>query len=100
MDLGKSHAIDLIEIWNRTDCCSERLSDYWVLVSDTPFTTDSLDEAKAAPGVIARFQAGSAGRPTALDLGGAKGRYVRVQLASTTNPLSLAEVIVRAEPIA
>jgi hypothetical protein len=97
VDLGESRAIDLIEVWNRTDCCSERLSDYWVLVSDTPFTTGSLDEAKAAPGVLARHQAGTAGRPTTLDLGGGKGRYVRVQLASTTNPLSLAEVIVRAQ---
>jgi alpha-L-fucosidase len=100
VDLGESHAIGSIEVWNRTDCCSERLSDYWVLVSDTPFTTDSLDEAKAAPGVTARHLAGTAGRPTTVDLGGAKGRYVRVQLTSPTNPLTLAEVIVRAEPAA
>jgi F5/8 type C domain len=37
VDLGSPVAIDSIEIWNRTDCCSDRLNDYWIFVSDTPF---------------------------------------------------------------
>ena len=76
--------------------CAERLADYWVLVSDTPFTSDSLEEARTAPGVTAVHREDRAGRPTNVDLAGAKGRYVRVQLASTTAPLSLTEVVVRA----
>ncbi len=29
VDLGAVAAIDRIEIYNRTDCCGERLSNYW-----------------------------------------------------------------------
>ncbi|MER5257029.1 alpha-L-fucosidase [Streptomyces sp. NPDC002855] len=95
VDLGQSYEIASTEIWNRTDCCTERLSDYWVLVSDTPFTGDSLEEARAVPGVVAVHQDGRAQRPTQVDVEGAKGRYVRIQLASWTDPLSLTEVVVR-----
>ena len=96
VDLQDTHAIDEIEIWNRTDCCAERLSDYWVMVSESPITADSLDEARTMPGVTAIHQPGQAGRPTRIDLDDLPGRYVRVQLASHSNPLSLSEVKVRA----
>ncbi|WP_405620694.1 alpha-L-fucosidase [Streptomyces sp. NBC_01508] len=96
VDLERSRGIDTVEIFNRTDCCAERLADYWVLVSDTPFTADSLEEARSAPGVTAVHRKDQAQRPTAVALDGAKGRYVRVQLASSTDPLSLTEVAVRA----
>lgn len=96
VDLGSSYAIDQIAIWNRTDCCADRLSNYWLLVSDSPIDGDSLEAARTAPGVTAIHQPGQAGRPTRLDLGGLTGRYVRVQLESGSNPLSLAEVGVRA----
>ncbi|WP_405801100.1 alpha-L-fucosidase [Streptomyces sp. NBC_01506] len=95
VDLEQSHSIETVEIFNRTDCCAQRLADYWVLVSDTPFTTDSLEEARTAPGVTAVHMKDQAQRPTYVALDGAKGRYVRVQLASSTDPLSLTEVAVR-----
>jgi alpha-L-fucosidase len=98
VDLGGRFKIGSIEIWNRSDCCTQRLSNYWVLVSDQPITTDSLAEARSTPGVIAVHQPGVAGRPTTLDLGAKTGRHVRVQLESTSDPLSLAEVVVRAAP--
>ena len=41
-------------------------------------------------------RAETAGRPSLVDLAGAAGRYVRVQLASASDPLSLTEVVVRA----
>ncbi|MFV5992259.1 alpha-L-fucosidase [Streptomyces sp. NPDC056231] len=95
VDLQKEHMIDQIEIWNRTDCCSERLAGYWVLVSETPITSSSLSEARKTPGVTAIYQPNVAGRPTSIDLGKTPGRYVRIQLESHTNPLALAEVKVR-----
>ncbi len=95
VDLGEPVPVDSIEIWNRTDCCAQRLSDYWVLVSETPITADSLEEARTAPGVTAFHRAGQAGRPTTIDVGGLQARYVRVQLESEVDPLSLAEVKVR-----
>ncbi len=37
VDLGASASLRSVVVWNRTDCCSERLSDYWVFISDNPF---------------------------------------------------------------
>ncbi|MEU9706222.1 discoidin domain-containing protein [Streptomyces sp. NPDC047981] len=91
-DLGESAAIGRIEIWNRTDCCAARLTDFYVLVSDQPFASGSLSDVLAQPGVSGYRQPGTAGRPTTVAVGKG-GRYVRVQLAGTgSGPLSLAEV--------
>lgn len=97
VDLGESHTVDSVDIWNRTDCCSDRLKDYWVLTSDQPITADSLADARNTPGVNAIHVADQAGRPSSIKVpSGTTARYVRIQLASTSNPLSLAEVQVRA----
>lgn len=97
VDLGTPRAVDSVDIWNRTDCCSDRLKDFWVLTSEKEITASSLEEARNTPGVTAIHVAEQAGRPTVVDVpDGTLARYVRVQLASKTNPLSLAEVQVRA----
>jgi hypothetical protein len=91
VDLGESAPIGTINIYNRTDCCAERLSDYWVFTSDTPFdTTRTPDEQAATPGVWSTHETTRAGVPTQLTVG-ATGRYVMVQQNSPT-VLSLAEV--------
>lgn len=101
VDLGSLAEVNRAEIYNRTDCCASRLSNYWVLVSEQPFTTDSLEQARTAPGVTAVRVTATAGTPSVIDLPvNTRGRYVRVQLESTTDPLSLAEVEVRGKPIA
>jgi hypothetical protein len=94
VDLGADVPINEIAVWNRTDCCSERLSDYYVLVSDQPFTSDSLSETLARPGVTAFHEQETAGRPSSFPAS-VTGRYVRVQLKGNA-PLSLAEVEVLA----
>lgn len=67
------------------------------MASDQPFTGDDLDQARTAPGVTAVHVTDQAGSPSKIAFpAGTKGRYVRVQLASRTDPLSLAEVQVRA----
>ncbi|MFF2846197.1 alpha-L-fucosidase [Streptomyces sp. NPDC058001] len=90
VDLQSNQKISDISLWNRTDCCSDRLSKYYVFVSDTPFTGTSVKETLAQPGVKAYYQEDVAGAPARIRVDG-QGRYVRVQLTSTT-PLSLAEV--------
>ncbi|HEY3005675.1 MAG TPA: GH92 family glycosyl hydrolase [Kribbellaceae bacterium] len=90
VDLGAAAPITDVAVWNRTDCCSERLTNYYVLVSESPFTSDSLAATLAQPGVTAVHLPGTAGAPTTVPVN-ATGRYVRIQLA-TTAPLSLAEV--------
>jgi hypothetical protein len=37
----------------------------------------------------------TAGRPTTVDLAAVTGRHVRIQLESTTDALSLTEVVIR-----
>ncbi|SEE51237.1 NEW3 domain-containing protein [Jiangella alba] len=93
VDLGTSRTIDSVDIWNGTEYYGNRMKDFWVIASDQPITTDSLAEARATPGATAIMVAALTGRPSVVDVpDGTTARYVRIQLASTINPLSLAEV--------
>ncbi|HLK69398.1 MAG TPA: discoidin domain-containing protein [Bryobacteraceae bacterium] len=90
-DLGVSRTIGSVVIWNRTDCCSSRLSDYWVFVSNTPFLpTDTPSTLANRPATFASHQTASPNPSTTITVG-LTGQYVRVQLSSP-NILSLAEV--------
>jgi hypothetical protein len=92
VDLGASKAVGSIVIWNRTDCCSSRLNDYWVFLSDTPFSpSDTPATLQKRAGIWKSHQTAAPDPSTAIRTAGAKGRYVRVQL-SGTDYLSLAEV--------
>ncbi len=91
VDLGASASISSIAIWNRTDCCGSRLNDYWVFVSDTPFSpTDTPATLQFRAGTWSSHQT-AIPNPSIIIGSGAQGRYVRVQLTGT-NYLSLAEV--------
>jgi len=78
VDLQQSQPIDHVDVWNRTDCCGERLSNFVVSVSDDGATWTSVPVT------------GQGGTPTNVRIG-RPGRYVRVQLKGT-NYLALAEV--------
>ena len=91
VDLGSSHTVNSVVVWNRTDCCASRLGDYWVFVSNTPFlATDTPATLQFRPGTFASHQT-SAPNPSTPIVVGMQGQYVRVQLSSP-NYLSLAEV--------
>ena len=92
VDLQAVHPIDEIEIWNRTDCCTGRLSNYYILVSDVDFATTDLATTLLDPSVAAYFQAAPAGSPTTVSID-TSARYVRVQLQGT-DILNIAEVVV------
>ena len=63
VDLGASSTVNSISIWNRTDCCGTRLSDYWVFVSDTPFaSTDTPATLQNRAGTFSSHQ--TWGHPT------------------------------------
>jgi hypothetical protein len=95
VDLGAVFSIAQIKIWNRTDCCGERLSNFYVLISSTPFTANDLNSTLSQPGVSAFPAPSEAGTPTVITIG-KPGRFVRVQLVGT-DYLSLAEVEVMAD---
>jgi len=91
VDLGASYTITAVQLWNRTECCGARLSDYWVFVSNTPFADgDTPATLQTRAGTSAIHQT-SAPSPSATVAPMSPGRYVRVQLAGTNN-LHLAEV--------
>ena len=90
VDLGSNNDISTINIWNRTDCCSSRLSNYYVLVSDNAFTSNDLTTTRNQAGVKSFYFSATASTPTQVNVN-SSGRYVRVQLEGT-NALSLAEV--------
>jgi hypothetical protein len=97
VDLGTTRSLSGVNVWNRSDCCADRDTDYWVFVSDTPFdhTLTPVQQA-AQPGVWSSHQPGTAGRPTRIPAA-TTGRYVMMQL-SGTNYLALAEVQVFGTP--
>ena len=90
-DLTQQSAIEQIVLFNRTDsCCTSRLSDVHVFVSEVPFGDQTLDELLAQDNLYHVYLNGQIQAQTGLSVNHS-GRYVRVQLADT-NPLSLAEV--------
>lgn len=92
VDLGASSTVASLAIWNRTDFGSERLQNYWVFISDTPFNpSDTPTILKNRPAVWSGFQVSSPCPSTRINIEKAQGRYVRVQLAGEGH-LSLAEV--------
>jgi hypothetical protein len=97
VDLGGPYRIDAIEVWNRTDAAPDRLDDFYVFVSDTPFASTALSETIGQEGVWSRHVVG-APIPDVLVWANAVGRYVRIQLTDT-NYLALAEVKVFGVPV-
>jgi hypothetical protein len=91
VDLGSVQPIDDVVITS-----TGALSDFWLFVSDDPFSSTDLSTTRQQSGVSGyHYQAGAP-----LTLGTfvhRTGRYVRVQL-TTTNTLSLGEVEVWAPP--
>lgn len=92
VDLGFVATISSIVIWNRTDCCTARLSDYWVFVSESPFAaTDTPATTQGRAGVWSSHQTTVPSPSVSIATGSVRGRYVRVQL-SGTEYLHVAEV--------
>ncbi len=85
VDLGTLQIIQSVEVWNRTDCCGDRLSNFNVILLDS------------SQSVVANVNVpGQGGTPTLLPISGL-ARFVKIQLVAT-NHLSLAEVRVWGTP--
>ncbi len=84
VDLGSQKKINKIIIYNRTDCCVNRLSTYRVSISnEADFSTHTYQQDfHVAP---------NPKKTITLDMPGKQGRYVKIQLP-TWGYLSLAEV--------
>jgi hypothetical protein len=89
VDLGAVSNISQVKLWNRTDCCADRLNNSFLIISDAPFATNDLTTLRNTAGVFVLNIASVAANAT-LDVY-RTGRYVRVQLGGA-GCLSLAEV--------
>ena len=93
LELDELSYIDEIEIYNRSDCCSNRLEDFSVFVSPNPMPDKGLVATRNQPGVTEIFvneEAGIDPDPTVVEVGEV-AKYVRVQL-NDANALSIAEL--------
>jgi RHS repeat-associated protein len=89
IDLGNVHQLNTIKVWNRLDCCQERFSNFYILISNVPFSNYDLQYTRQQPGIKAYYVTGNAGSPTTVNVN-TTGRYIRIQLAGT-NSLSISE---------
>ncbi|MBD0836064.1 galactose-binding domain-containing protein [Aestuariibaculum suncheonense] len=91
VDLGNLADITNIKLYNRTDCCADRMTNYYVLVSENPFqASETLIDILTRSDVYEFYQTSQMGRPTSISIN-QKGRYVRLQLQGT-NAINMAEV--------
>jgi hypothetical protein len=91
LDQKSSKPIVQLKITNRGDCCSERLHDFYVFVSDNPFTSTNPIITKNTSGVSSYYFPGLAGSSVVLDVN-RNARYIRVQIPGSYQILSMAEV--------
>lgn len=88
VDLGSTYSIDYIQIWNRTDCCMERLTNFTVSVINSSGSTTFSESYSSYPDAS-----------VSVDAEGASGQIVQIQL-DDSNPISLAEVQVFGSEVA
>jgi hypothetical protein len=91
IDLGAVYELDSVTLWNRTDCCSERLNQFHVFVSDVAYEVRDIANTSTQAWVLDVYHHAVAGRRTDVPIG-RSGRYLRVQLAYQDAVLQLAEV--------
>ena len=92
VDLSGQANIDRINVFNRTDtCCTSRLSNFYVLLSNEPFGNRSLSQLLADESVVNSFHSALTENALVVNFDNAQGRYLRIQLRDS-GVLSLAEV--------
>lgn len=98
LSFDEPQAIEQIIVHNRTDCCSDRLDDYYVCWSDGPFpAVASIESYAAEPGAhcqhIVRSHS-ALSEPDRVEVGEDSGQFthIRIQLPQGKAYLQLAEV--------
>ena len=90
--LADQAEIHELVLFNRTDCCQDRLSDFYVLLSDNPFPPDaSLSNLLSSETVSSFFFEGSVGDSIRIPIY-SEGRFLRIQLTASNEILHMAEV--------
>ncbi len=93
VDLGQSSSIERVKVWNRTDCCSDRLQYFYIFVSDNDMTGKTVQELLSDSTVTAEHVNENLWNVESKEvvLTNAQGRYIKIQRAGV-GILTLAEV--------
>ncbi len=76
VDLGAAYDIDRVVIWNRTDCCWDRLQNFTLLVSESPITnTNEVSGNGGKFGPLSPWKPSMTNYAVAVNR---RGRYVRI----------------------
>jgi hypothetical protein len=111
IDMQIVPAVHAVQLWNRTDQAPERLSDFYIFLSEVPFSSNDPVTLRQDPNVWHYYHEGSADQLTTAAWSDFRdhndeapersrevtARYARVQLTGD-QPLSLAEVQVWGVP--
>jgi hypothetical protein len=92
VDLGAVYDISTIRIWNRTDCCRERLTQFRIVVGETPIVANDTRTFGGGPQSF-----GTEDSKEFTSTANTRGRYVRI-MQTRQDYLSLAEVEVFGTP--
>ena len=84
IDLGSSHRVGEVEIYNRDDCCMDRLGFFEVTLSNSPYSSERVTCATHTAGSLDPG-------PISVPCDG-EGQYVRVTLPGTGRMINLREV--------
>lgn len=100
LDLNQTEPIAQVVFNNRTDCCSSRISNVYLLVANTPFPINAsdLNGSLANADFIYQFATNEAAATITIPVR-TIGRYIRLQKsgANIDNTLSIAELQVYAQ---
>jgi galactose oxidase len=92
VDLGNQAKLTYINVFNRTDCCAERLNNWYVMVSNEPIT-GTLAQALENTSISNYPMTTQSPRSSRVAMrAGQIGRYVRIWLGGGDSHLHLAEV--------
>lgn len=97
VDLGDVYALEQAEIWARTDCCTEELTDYYVFASEQNMGTRAISDLESDSTVWKTFISSNGSEKATVSLP-TNARYVRIQMVGEKS-LALSEVRVFGEPI-
>lgn len=102
VDLGSIHSLDSLRIFNRSNCCTSRLRNFYVFVSSMDFdASQSIDSLLSDSSLTSYFFPGNASLLTSLQISEQEGRYLALKLPGESQTLHIAEFEVygcRVEP--
>lgn len=100
VDLGANKQTSLVKVFHRSDQDADKMTDFYVMISDTDMGNRTLADLMADNRVSKKYYVGNGELQEAfIDTSGAVGRYVRIHSNIKHNSLQLAEVEVYGKEI-